>query len=1658
MKVAQPDPHVRGVTCLAVSNDRKLIAAGEELSGSPQVTVFNASTLERLATLTTKAVGKFNSCCFSGDSQFVLAGSGVNGAVQYWNWREGKEVCSGTVSGDMIKVSVDPTNPSNVFTMTQNDIMLWRTSSSSLRKCVIDGVHDRATGKILNERHFLDHCWMPHQAKVLVTTVDSFVLFVERNKLLFTIQLQRPAQRIITTSGEGFVVASQGGNVYVYDKLESSSDYVLSHQLKVPDNASTTSITHIKNLSISQQQEKIAVYVEGDNVYAIDFQLVKSAAFDLERQRDAWSLCLPGFHRDHIQSLDIAVKRDVVVTASRDLSVRVWHFNPIRCEVCHQTTDVPQCVGIHPSGYELLVGYHNKVGTYNIVDGLLLSTGEIAVDKCNIISFSPTGHLVALVEAGGREIHIYETIYYSHASSLQGHFHPVMDITWSRDGMFLTSVSNQAIYTWHMDGFQRVEADCTKSFNHGTVICSPHHDQLVVGDVEGTMRLYKTNRRTVNLDGTLMTGMSENLRPETPLLAQGTSPRRESEVPKRFQRSGMVSAAMSVLPSQASMLNSEPSIGDADVNPISINVVDDLRLQTESCRDLLPPPSTSALSVPYSAMFGSLEFGMIRVMPYPPVGNVCQEYKLHKGVVTNVKTHHSGIKISLMSVGKFLFSTDSTGCWMMHVIVPWHLNKQKNSDDDRALDTLNIRSPAPAPKYCEFVTAAMITLKSELLCKLHQQSDVVILQKLQHQKLQERLDHFKETAVRSAHEMAYRMRETTNKVKAQMIAQVRELEHENEALKLKLEEAQEKCTMQVSETRKEMFKARAEFKSQLDDKDDWVYKKVAREIDRTNHAEDEVQRIKEKFARRLAEIDREAQMARLRHDESIRATETAAHEKVSSAENDIARMKHLMKEELGVEADLNEEELDRVEAGAKVVAEEQEEKNMELWAERQTARMALAKKTREYEALEELYDKLTQDNHELRGHIGENHSKIELLEKIISESNQQVIKKERVHNEILHQMKSSQVFNTVLDRKMEDLREEMQPLRDLNMQTQEELADASEAAMKGMDTITHLNHQQMCSNDLLHHLKSELVRHRQKLMEKERYIDLFQSQLWRTIHTVPVQQWPKMFGKLYDDHVKGTLKKPATFDCSSLVFFTKGRKSTRCWPLGLEDPSWRKYQKLGPESRTSSKQIDSQEAADDPGDLQADEMKRALGHTEKLLKFMKGYAEKSKQVHSQSVRELLAQNASLVSRTNELSKDLKDAKDTIVNQQTLLRWEENSSNPATSRAQISRDSSRPSLSRGSHRRPPLPSSGESRSRTRFENMGRDLSTSHQNVIHIPTGVIENTNNRPQTAPETSLQDLQDTWVVDDAEISKYLNRPLTSLGDAKVSNRYEKSANRPRAELQTFSSRGASGSPKKERMATPLVAGQRPRSMRARVSTAGAGFKSRPVHVSPQHKGPMQRWVWKGKSGAVDPAVAKMGQQASLQLPVGSRPKYACIPRKEDDEFPPLFPSAGSTDFDVIEADLGSAHLDSSTEGCDRPIHHAARENRKDRIVLLVRGGADIGAKTPAGQTPLHLASTITGNSLNKAHILDMLLNQGAYIDAVDKNGRTPLHIAAMEGQLNIATRLCAKGAKRGPVDKDGKIPTDLAQDFGHDEIVSFFQTINKNISTQKIKKYEEFL
>lgn len=66
-----------------------------------------------------------------------------------------------------------------------------------------------------------------------------------------------------------------------------------------------------------------------------------------------------------------------------------------------------------------------------------------------------------------------------------------------------------------------------------------------------------------------------------------------------------------------------------------------------------------------------------------------------------------------------------------------------------------------------------------------------------YRKLLETLNNYKTSSVRSANEMAFRMKETTNKVRSQMMDRVREVEKEQALLKKQMTEVEEKAQTKV---------------------------------------------------------------------------------------------------------------------------------------------------------------------------------------------------------------------------------------------------------------------------------------------------------------------------------------------------------------------------------------------------------------------------------------------------------------------------------------------------------------------------------------------------------------------------------------------------------------------------------------------------------------------------------------------------------------------------------------------------------------------------------------------------------------------------------------------------------------------------------------------
>ena len=47
---------------------------------------------------------------------------------------------------------------------------------------------------------------------------------------------------------------------------------------------------------------------------------------------------------------------------------------------------------------------------------------------------------------------------------LRGHYSQVLDLGWSEDGLHLCTVSEGAVYTWHMETFTRTQEEKSKTF------------------------------------------------------------------------------------------------------------------------------------------------------------------------------------------------------------------------------------------------------------------------------------------------------------------------------------------------------------------------------------------------------------------------------------------------------------------------------------------------------------------------------------------------------------------------------------------------------------------------------------------------------------------------------------------------------------------------------------------------------------------------------------------------------------------------------------------------------------------------------------------------------------------------------------------------------------------------------------------------------------------------------------------------------------------------------------------------------------------------------------------------------------------------------------------------------------------------------------------
>lgn len=116
-------------------------------------------------------------------------------------------------------------------------------------------------------------------------------------------------------------------------------------------------------------------------------------------------------------------------------------------------------------------------------------------------------------------------------------------------------------------------------------------------------------------------------------------------------------------------------------------------------------------------------------------------------------------------------------------------------------------------------------------------------------------------------------------------------------------------------------------------------------------------------------------------------------------------------------------------------------------------------------------------------------------------------------------------------------------------------------------------------------------------------------------------------------------------------------------------------------------------------------------------------------------------------------------------------------------------------------------------------------------------------------------------------------------------------------------------------------------------------------------------------------------------------------------------------------------------------LHLAASQGHKAITDLMIAEGADMTSTSPRGGTLLHSAAMGRLEDLAAE-----LIENRADPDALDKMDRTALHYAVREGSMPIVKLLTRAGANLGLQCRDGRVPLQVAEDWGRKEIADFLK------------------
>lgn len=312
---------------------------------------------------------------------------------------------------------------------------------------------------------FKSHVWLP-DGRIIVATSDGQVSYIENANVNHPISISNTSAAAVTNltaTPKGFICVS-GGNKLHWLERQAERGYYEVYFSKIDEKETIASI------SVAQSDDRVYILMSDSSILSLP---LSPQAQDQQAQQGEQTRTelLPPYHIGAVTGIDVAFRKQLIVTCGEDHSIRVWNYDKMQCEISKFFSDQPLCVSFHPNGCVLVAGFTEKLRFLAITINDIITHREFPIRGCREVKFAHGGQYFAAVN--GNNVQIYSSYTFKNIVNLRSPGQRIRAIAWSTDDNVLVSCDNNGTITLHqIRGGKQKATSNQQPFHYISMICA----------------------------------------------------------------------------------------------------------------------------------------------------------------------------------------------------------------------------------------------------------------------------------------------------------------------------------------------------------------------------------------------------------------------------------------------------------------------------------------------------------------------------------------------------------------------------------------------------------------------------------------------------------------------------------------------------------------------------------------------------------------------------------------------------------------------------------------------------------------------------------------------------------------------------------------------------------------------------------------------------------------------------------------------------------------------------------------------------------------------------------------------------------------------------------------------------------------------------------